>query len=62
MKDGHLRQKELMARAKRHYLAGYAWHIAHRCHEREFLLQVRERPPEMIQWLFEAKKRYACAF
>jgi len=25
-------------RANRHYLPGYIWHLTHRCHEREFLL------------------------
>ena len=28
-----------MPRGKRHYLPGYAWHITHRCHEKEFLLK-----------------------
>ena len=28
-----------MARAKRHYIPGYIWHITHRCHKREFLLK-----------------------
>jgi REP element-mobilizing transposase RayT len=23
-----------MARAKRHYIPGYIWHITHRCHKR----------------------------
>ncbi|MGA2403881.1 MAG: transposase, partial [Syntrophobacteraceae bacterium] len=27
-----------MPRAKRHFLPGYAWHITHRCHKKEFLL------------------------
>ncbi len=27
-----------MARANRHYIPGYVWHITHRCHKREFLL------------------------
>lgn len=47
-----------MARAKRHYLPGYAWHITHRCHEREFLLKFRRDRRRWLQWLFEAKKRY----
>jgi putative transposase len=33
-----------MARANRHYIPGYVWHITHRCHKREFLLKfVRDR-------------------
>ena len=24
-----------MARANRHYIPGYGWHITHRCHKRE---------------------------
>jgi len=24
-----------MARAKRHYIPGYIWHITHRCHKRQ---------------------------
>ena len=49
---------KLMARAKRHYLPGYAWHITHRCHEREFLLKFGRDRRRWMQWLFEAKKRY----
>ncbi len=47
-----------MARAKRHYLPGYAGHIAHRCHERDFLLKFGRDRQTWVQWLFEAKKRY----
>ncbi len=47
-----------MARAKRHYLPGHAWHLTHRCHEREFLLKFGRDRRRWMQWLFEAKKRY----
>ncbi len=47
-----------MARAKRHFLPGYAWHITHRCHKREFLLKFARDRRSWISWLFEAKKRY----
>jgi putative transposase len=47
-----------MARAKRHYLPGYAWHLTHRCHERELLLKFGRDRRRWMQWLFEAKKRY----
>lgn len=47
-----------MARANRHYIPGYVWHITHRCHKKEFLLKfVRDRR-RWTEWLFEAKKRY----
>jgi putative transposase len=47
-----------MARANRHYIPGYVWHITHRCHKKEFLLKfVRDRR-RWIHWLFEAKKRF----
>ncbi len=47
-----------MARAKRHFLPGYAWHLTHRCHQREFLLKFVKDRRCWISWLFEAKKRY----
>jgi len=47
-----------MARAKRHYISGQIWHITHRCHKREFLLQFAKDRRRWLQWLFEAKKRY----
>ena len=47
-----------MARAKRHYLPGYVWHITHRCHKKEFLLKLVKDRQRWLYWLFEAKKRY----
>jgi len=47
-----------MARAKRHYIPGYVWHITHRCHKREFLLKFPRDRRRWIEWLFQAKKRY----
>ncbi|WP_028584732.1 transposase [Desulfogranum mediterraneum] len=47
-----------MARAHRHYIAGHAWHITHRCHKREFLLKFSRDRHRWMQWLFEAKRRY----
>jgi len=47
-----------MARANRHFLPGYLWHITHRCHHKNFLLKfVRDRR-SYLRWLFEAKKRF----
>ena len=48
-----------MARAKRHYIPGQIWHITHRCHKREFLLKFSKDRRRWLQWLFEAKRRYA---
>ena len=47
-----------MARANRHHLPGYVWHITHRCHKREFLLKFDKDKKRWIFWLFEAKKRF----
>jgi len=47
-----------MARAKRHFIPGYIWHITHRCHKREFLLKFAKDRYRYWQWLYQAKKRY----
>ena len=47
-----------MARANRHYIPGYVWHITHRCHQKEFLLKFSRDRRRFIKWLYEAKKRY----
>ena len=47
-----------MARASRHYIPGQIWHITHRCHKRDFLLNLVKDRRRFIQWLFEAKRRY----
>ena len=47
-----------MARAKRHFIPGYIWHITHRCHKREFLLKFSKDRRRYLQWLYHAKKRY----
>jgi len=48
----------LMARANRHHIPGYVWHITHRCHKKEFLLKFDKDKKRWINWLFEAKKRF----
>ena len=48
-----------MARAKRHYIPGYVWHLTHRCHKREFLLKFPRDRRRWIEWLYRAKKRYS---
>jgi hypothetical protein len=47
-----------LARAKRHYIPGYVWHITHRCHKRDFLLKFAKDRHRWLQWLYEAGKRY----
>ena len=47
-----------MPRANRYYMAGYVWHITHRCHQKQFLLKFAKDRRRWIDWLFEAKKRY----
>lgn len=47
-----------MARANRHFMPGYIWHLTHRCHQKEFLLKFNRDKKNWMSWLFEAKKRY----
>ena len=47
-----------MARANRHYIPGYVWHLTHRCHKREFLLKFAKDRNRWMQWLYKAKKNY----
>ncbi len=47
-----------MPRANRYFLPGYAWHITHRCHKKDFLLKFARDRRSWMSWLFEAKKRY----
>lgn len=47
-----------MARANRHFIQGYIWHLTHRCHKREFLLKFSRDRNRWMELLFEAKRRY----
>jgi putative transposase len=47
-----------MPRAKCYHLPGYAWHITHRCHKREFLLKFARDWRSWLYWIFESKRRY----
>lgn len=47
-----------MARAKRHFIPGYIWHLTHRCHKREFLLKFAKDRHRYLQWLYKARVRY----
>ena len=48
--DGHK-----ITRANRHFVSGYAWHLTHRCHKREFHLKFAMEKQQWMYWLFEAK-------
>jgi REP-associated tyrosine transposase len=50
-----------MARANRHCIAGYIWHITHRCHRKQFLLKFAKDRTRWLLWLFEARRRYGLA-
>lgn len=47
-----------MARAHRHFIPGFIWHLTHRCHKQEFLLRFAHDRRRWRYWLFEARKRY----
>jgi len=47
-----------MARANRHFIPGYIWHITHRCHKKDFLLKLIKDRERWLYWLFQSKKRY----
>lgn len=47
-----------MGRAKLFHLPGFAWHITHRCHNREFLIKFARDKRRWLYWLFQARKRY----
>jgi putative transposase len=47
-----------MARAQRHFLPGYLWHITHRCHKREFLLKFKKDRDRYVWHLYRAKRRF----
>ena len=39
-------------------MPGYIWHIAHRCHKKEYLLKFAKDRRNWLRWLYVAKKRY----
>jgi len=47
-----------VARAKRHFLPGYIWHITHRCHKREFLFKFAKDRDRYLKLLYEARKQF----
>jgi putative transposase len=57
-RQSNKREKAAMARASRHFIPGYVWHLTHRCHKREFLFKFSRDRDRWLQLLFAAKKRY----
>jgi putative transposase len=44
--------------AKRYYIPGCVWHVAHRCHKKEFLLKFARDRSRWLELLYKAKMRY----
>lgn len=47
-----------MPRANRYFVPGHVWHITHRCHRREFLLDKAVDRQRWLHWLRIATARY----
>jgi putative transposase len=47
-----------MPRAHRHFIPGHIWHITHRCHDREFLLDRPSDRQSWLSWLQKAQLRH----
>ncbi len=47
-----------MARANRHFLSGYVWHITYRCHQKAFLLKFARDRRRWLYWLCQARLRF----
>jgi len=43
-----------MPRANRHFIPGHVWHIAHRCHKKEFLLKFSRDRSRWVDWLSDS--------
>jgi putative transposase len=48
-----------MPRANRVFVPGQVWHITHRCHQRDCLLQAQRDRRCWLYWLYEARKRFS---
>ncbi len=46
-----------MPRANRFFVENHVWHITHRCHKRDFLLEFARDRQRWIYWLREASQR-----
>lgn len=47
-----------MPRANRYHLPGLIWHITHRCHNRNYLLNFKKDRDRYRYWLRESRGRY----
>jgi putative transposase len=47
-----------MPRANRHFLPGHIWHLTHRCHGRDFLLDDENDRKQWLSWLRRAQESY----
>jgi putative transposase len=47
-----------MPRPIRYFIPGNVWHITHRCHNREFLLDYASYRKLWMKWLYEGTNRY----
>ncbi|MBX2869694.1 MAG: transposase [Acidiferrobacterales bacterium] len=47
-----------MPRANRTFIAGHYWHITHRCHRKQFLLENSVDRKRWLYWVYQARKRY----
>lgn len=56
--NNHFKGTLAMARAYRHFVPGYIWHITHRCHKRESLLKFAKDRYRWMELLFEAKMKF----
>jgi putative transposase len=47
-----------MSRAKQHYIPGYVWHLTHRCHNKEYLLEQGCVKENWMSWVHRAMMKY----
>ncbi len=47
-----------MPRANRHYVPGHIWHLTHRCHDRQFLLNAEQDRRTWTRWARESRDRF----
>jgi len=45
-----------MPRTNPHFLPGRVWHITHRCHQKQFLLEFARDRRRYLRWFFEAAR------
>ncbi|MFP4028573.1 MAG: transposase [Candidatus Brocadiia bacterium] len=50
--------EDVMPRANRYIMPGHAYHLTHRCHDREFLLRFQKDRDTYREWLREGMSRH----